>query len=96
MTHEIEDNKYVIDEVWENYGSKHKSFGGWYLSGEISRATKGAIGAFHAMGKQCKEVSGGLPTFISPWIDGKRQLRQAARRSPKSRPCRFSSTKRVE
>lgn len=46
MTWEVEDNKYVIDEVWENYGSKYKSFGGWYISGEISRATKGAIGAF--------------------------------------------------
>ena len=61
-------------EVWEDYGSKHKSFGGWYISGEISRKTKGAIGAFHAMGKQCKEVSGGLPTFISPWIDGKKAV----------------------
>ncbi|MEA4979522.1 MAG: DUF4434 domain-containing protein, partial [Petrimonas sp.] len=30
MTHEIEDNKYVIDEVWKNYGEKYKSFGGWY------------------------------------------------------------------
>ena len=49
MTHEIEDNKYVIDEVWKNYGEKYKSFGGWYVSGEISRATKGAIGAFYAM-----------------------------------------------
>lgn len=74
MTYEIEDNKYVIDEVWKNYGEKYKSFGGWYLSGEISRATKGAIGAFHAMGKQCKDVSGGLPTFISPWIDGKKAV----------------------
>lgn len=74
MTHEIEDNKYVIDEVWKNYGEKHKSFGGWYVSGEISRATKGAIYAFHAMGKQCKDVSGGLPTFISPWIDGKKAV----------------------
>jgi len=74
MTHEIEDNKYVIDEVWKNYGEKYKSFGGWYVSGEISRATKGAIGAFYAMGKQCKEVSGGLPTFISPWIDGKKAV----------------------
>lgn len=74
MTHEIEDNKYVIDEVWQNYGSKYKSFGGWYLSGEISRATKGAIDAFHAMGKQCKDVSSGLPTFISPWIDGKKAV----------------------
>lgn len=74
MTHEIEDNKFVIDEVWRNYGEKYKSFGGWYISGEISRATKGAIGAFHAMGKQCKDVSGGLPTFISPWIDGKKAV----------------------
>ena len=74
LSHEVEDNKYVIDEVWENYGSKHKSFGGWYISGEISRATKGAISAFHGMGKQCKDVSGGLPTFISPWIDGKKAV----------------------
>lgn len=74
MSYEIEDNKYVIDEVWKNYGEKYKSFQGWYISGEISRATKGAIGAFHAMGKQCKEVSGGLPTFISPWIEGKKAV----------------------
>jgi hypothetical protein len=74
MTYEIEDNKYVIDEVWQNYGVKHKSFQGWYISGEISRKTKGAIDAFHAMGKQCKDVSNGLPTFISPWIDGKKAV----------------------
>jgi hypothetical protein len=74
MTHEIEDNKYVIEEVWKNYGEKYKSFQGWYISGEISRATKGAIGAFYSMGKQCKDVSGGLPTFISPWIDGKKAV----------------------
>lgn len=74
MSHEIEDNKYVIDEVWKKYGEKYKSFGGWYVSGEISRATKGAIGAFYTMGKQCKDVSGGLPTFISPWIDGKKAV----------------------
>ena len=77
MTWEVEDNKYVIDEVWEKYGSKHPSFGGWYISGEISRATKGAIDSFHAMGKQCKDVSGGLPTFISPWIDGKKAVAAA-------------------
>lgn len=77
MSHEIEDNRHVIDEVWEHYGHKHKSFGGWYISGEISRATKGAIGAFHTLGKQCKDVSGGLPTFISPWIDGKKAVMAA-------------------
>ena len=77
LTWEIEDNKYVIDEVWENYGSKHKSFQGWYISGEISRQTRGAIDAFRSMGKQCKDVSGGLPTFISPWIDGKKAVAAA-------------------
>ena len=74
LSWEIEDNKYVIDEAWNLYGSKYKSFGGWYISGEISRKTKGAIGAFRAMGKQCKDVSNGLPTFISPWIDGKKAV----------------------
>jgi hypothetical protein len=77
LSHETESNKYVIDEVWRNYGAKYKSFQGWYISGEISRKTKGAIGAFHAMGKQCKDVSGGLPTFISPWIDGKKAVAAA-------------------
>ncbi|MCH5215303.1 MAG: DUF4434 domain-containing protein [Muribaculaceae bacterium] len=79
MTWEVEHNKYVIDEVWKNYGEKYpNAFGGWYISGEISRATKGAIDAFHAMGKQCKDVSGGLPTFISPWIDGKKAVAAAS------------------
>ena len=49
LSWEIEDNKYVIDEVWKQYGEKYKSFGGWYISGEISRKTKGAIDAFRAM-----------------------------------------------
>ena len=74
MSHEIEDNKFVIDEVWKMYGEKYESFGGWYLSTEISRSTIGAVDAFHAMGKQCKDVSGGLPVFISPWIDGKKAI----------------------
>lgn len=74
MSHEVEDNRFVIDEVWEKYGQHHKSFQGWYISGEISRATKGAIDSFYKMGKQCKDVSNGLPTFISPWIDGKKAV----------------------
>jgi hypothetical protein len=76
MSWEIEDNKFVIDEVWKNYGH-HKSFGGWYISTEISRQTKGAIEAFRAMGQHCKGVSGGLPTLISPWIDGKKAVMAA-------------------
>ena len=77
LSWETEDNKYVIDEVWKKYGEKYDSFKGWYISGEISRKTKGAVGAFYAMGKQCKDVSGGLPTFISPWIDGKKAVMAA-------------------
>ena len=74
MSYEVESNRFVIDEVWERYGSKYRSFGGWYISGEISRATRGAIESFRTMGRQCKEVSDGLPTFISPWIDGKKAV----------------------
>lgn len=73
MEYEIDANRYVIDEVWNTYGH-YKSFGGWYLSMEISRKTKGAASAFKTLGKQCKEVSNGLPTLISPWIDGKKAV----------------------
>ncbi len=76
MQHEIDANRFVIDEVWKRYGH-HASFQGWYLSMEISRKTKGATEAFYTLGKQCKEVSGGLPTFISPWIDGKKAVMAA-------------------
>ncbi|MGL5938374.1 MAG: DUF4434 domain-containing protein [Phocaeicola sp.] len=78
LTWEIKENQYVIEEVWRKYGEKYNSFGGWYISGEISRKTKGAIESFRALGKQCKEVSGGLPTFISPWIDGKKAVMAAS------------------
>ena len=78
MSCEIEDNRYVIDEVWENYGRHHESFGGWYLSGEISRRTKGAIEEFRSLGMQCKEVSGGMPTLMSPWIDGRKAVMAAS------------------
>ena len=73
MSREVDDNRRVVDEVWKSYGH-HASFGGWYISTEISRQTRGAVEAFHAMGRQCKDVSGGLPVFISPWIDGKKTV----------------------
>jgi len=77
MTHEIEANKFVIDEVWKQYGH-HPSFKGWYLSMEISRKTIGATEAFRTLGLQCKQVSSNLPTFISPWIDGKKAVQSAS------------------
>jgi hypothetical protein len=77
MQSEIDTNRFVIDEVWQQY-RQYKSFKGWYLSMEISRKTKGAVDAFHTLGAQCKEVSGGLPTLISPWIDGKKAVMAAS------------------
>ena len=77
LTHEIDDNRFVIDEVWRQYGH-HPSFKGWYLSMEISRRTIGATEAFRTLGLQCKEVSNGLLTFISPWIDGKKAVMAAS------------------
>ncbi len=77
LAHEIDDNRYVIDEVWKQYGH-HPSFKGWYLSMEISRRTIGATEAFRTLGLQCKAVSNGLSTFISPWIDGKKAVMAAA------------------
>lgn len=77
LTWEIDSNKYIIEEVWKKYG-KYKSFQGWYLCQEISRGTKGAITTFYDLGKQCKDVSGNLPTFISPWMDGKKAVEAAS------------------
>lgn len=76
MMAEAEVNMFVTEEVWKNYGH-HKSFAGWYLSTEISRANKTAVPCFYQMGKQCKDLSDGLPCFISPWIDGKKAVEGA-------------------
>ncbi len=83
MRKEIDVNRYVIDEAWAKYGH-YKSFAGWYLSMEISRRTSSAIEAISALGKQCKAVSGGLPTFISPWIDGKKSVMASESRLTKA------------
>ena len=73
MRHETDINFHIIDEVYEKYGH-YKSFGGWYLSLELSRKTKGAIESISKLGDHCKAVSVGLPVLISPWIDGKKAV----------------------
>lgn len=73
LTIEIDANKFVVEEVWNMYGQR-KAFKGWYLSTEISRKTKGAIGAFSSLGNMCKIISNQLPVLISPWIDGKKAV----------------------
>ncbi len=77
MQHEIDVNRYVIEELWNKYGA-YKSFKGWYLSTEISRKTKGAVETFSSMGRMCKQISNNLPVFISPWIDGKKAVMAAS------------------
>lgn len=77
MEHELDVNRFVIDEIWKMYGNR-KAFKGWYISTEISRKTKGAIEIFSSLGNNCKQISGGLPVFISPWIDGKKAVMAAS------------------
>lgn len=77
MKHELDVNQYVIDEIWKMYGNR-KAFKGWYISTEISRKTKGAIEIFSRLGNNCKQISAGLPVFISPWIDGKKAVMAAS------------------
>jgi hypothetical protein len=73
MHHEVDVNLHVIEEAYKTYGH-YKSFGGWYLSLELSRRTKGAITSIAKLGDKCKAVSNGLPVIISPWIDGEKAV----------------------
>ncbi|MEL6305253.1 MAG: DUF4434 domain-containing protein [Bacteroidota bacterium] len=83
MTHELEVNFHVVEEVFKKYGH-YKSFNGWYLSLELSRNTKGAISTISRLGKHCKEISNGLPVLISPWIDGKKAVMASESATTKS------------
>ncbi|RMG61714.1 MAG: DUF4434 domain-containing protein [Bacteroidetes bacterium] len=70
---EVDLNRAVIDEVWRNYGHR-AAFGGWYISQEVSRRTAGIIDTYAQLGQHCKGISSGLPTLISPYIDGKKAI----------------------
>lgn len=70
---EVEINLRVIEEAWQRYGH-YDAFGGWYLCQEVSRKTGDIIDLYVQLGRQCKELSGGLPTLISPYIDGKKAI----------------------
>ena len=70
---EAELNLAVVEEAWRRYGHR-KAFGGWYLTQEISRSKADVIDLLAQVGRACKELSGGLPVFISPWIDGRKAV----------------------
>ncbi len=73
---EVDINIQVIDEVWGKYGHRN-AFKGWYLSQEVSRKTGSIIDLYTKMGRHCKDVSGGLPVLISPYIDGIKNVASA-------------------
>ena len=77
LEYEAEVNAHVTEEVWQLYGHR-AAFRGWYLSAEISRNTSGAVKALHSMGRHCKELSGNLPVFLSPWMDGSKAVSAAS------------------
>ncbi len=87
---EAEINRLVIDEVWERYG-QYKSFSGWYISQECSRKTGKIIDLYAGLGRYCKEVSGGLPTMISPYIDGIKNISQYNSQTNKEESVSLSS-----
>jgi hypothetical protein len=66
---EIEINMPLIDEVWARYGH-YPAFKGWYLCQEVSRRTGKVVETYAKMGQHCKDISGGLPILISPYIEG--------------------------
>jgi hypothetical protein len=70
---ELDINRRVADEAWKRYG-KMPAFKGWYLTQEVSKNLKGIVEIFAAMGRHCKELSGGLPVLISPYIEGSKSV----------------------
>lgn len=72
---ELEINKEVITEVWEQYGH-HKAFKGWYLTHEISRLNKHVVNLYAALGAFGKSKSNTLNTLLSPYIDGVKNISQ--------------------
>lgn len=69
----VDITKKVIDEAWSLYGN-YKAFKGWYLTQEVSRNTRSFMYLYKQIGKHCKDVSGGLPVMISPYIQGSKSV----------------------
>ena len=68
---EVELSMRVVEEAWKLYGDS-PAFKGWYLcweTGSLS-ASPDVASLYSRIGKHCKELSGGLPVMISPFIDG--------------------------
>lgn len=66
---DLDTNFRVAEEAWERYG-RSPAFGGWYLSREIAVQRGRSAEGYAKLGAFCKELSGGLPVLISPFIQG--------------------------
>lgn len=67
-------NRSVSSEIWDHYGSRHRSFDGWFISSEVSMENRHNLAAIVDLCKHCKAISGNKKVIISPWIDGNRLL----------------------
>lgn len=66
---ELNVNLALVDEIWAKYGHR-KAFAGWYLTHEYSRHMPEVVAGVRRLGLHCKQISGGLPTVMSPYIQG--------------------------
>jgi hypothetical protein len=80
---EVDINKKLIDEVWKKYKGM-SAFKGWYISHEISRKTGQIVDLYAGLARHCKDISGGLPVLISPYIDGIKNVSQYSTNTTKT------------
>jgi len=71
-------NRRVTEEFWKRYGSRHRSFAGWYLTDEITLKEADRAPHIRDLGRHCKGLSNGLPVLISPFMDGAKNVSQFA------------------
>jgi hypothetical protein len=69
-------NKLLCDEFIERYGH-HISFGGWYISHEISVYNEGMMKVYETLAKHLHNLKN-VPILISPYIKGIKQFGESA------------------
>lgn len=70
-------NHALSSEIWNNYGSRHHSFGGWFIGQEVSVEARHRLVDVIDLCKHCKAISGSKSIIISPWIDGNKLIEES-------------------
>jgi len=78
MSHEIEDNRFVIDEVWKNYGEKYKSFGDGISVARSVAPPKGRLALSGQWGNSAKMYRADCPPSSPLGSTGKRRWQRPA------------------